>query len=57
MPFASAGLQAGAFGIAHQLNELYWRAGGGSGGGRSSGGSSSSGSSSSGGFSSGGFSS
>jgi len=49
-----SGFEAGAYGVAHQYADLFWRAGGGSGGGRSSGGSSSSGSSS-GGFSSGGF--
>jgi predicted lipid-binding transport protein (Tim44 family) len=44
-----SGLEAGSYGIAHQIADVYWRAGGGSGGGRSSGGGSSGGSS--GGFS------
>lgn len=36
-----SGFEAGAYGVAHQFADLFWRAGGGSGGGRSSGGSSS----------------
>lgn len=49
MGAALAGLQAGSYGVAHELAQLFWRAGGGSGGGRS-GGSSGGGSRSSGGF-------
>jgi predicted lipid-binding transport protein (Tim44 family) len=56
MSIALTGLEAGFYGVAHQLADLYWRAGGGSGGGRSSGGGGSrSSGGSSGGFSGGGF--
>ena len=59
MTSALAGFEAGSYGVAHQIADVFWRAGGGSGGGRSSGGGGGGGfsggsSSSSGGFSSGG---